>query len=131
MGVTGAEDARNEHAGKLEIADVFGLTSHALDRIDRRTGGPDHFESACGVLLLGHGASYACNRRDAVMTDSRMRLYAAQRHRLPLSARRASSSVGRGIRSRNAFVVMIWPDVQNPHWKPLCWMNACWIGCSS
>jgi hypothetical protein len=56
MGVAGAEDTGNEHAGKLEVADVFGLASHALDRIDRRTGGPNHFESACTVLLLRHGA---------------------------------------------------------------------------
>jgi hypothetical protein len=25
---------------------------------------------------------------------------------------------------------MIWPEVQNPHWKPSCSMNASWSGCS-
>ena len=76
-------------------------------------------------------SSYARVSRDAAITDSRIFLYAEQRHRLPLSARRAWSSVGFGIRSSSAFVVMIWPDVQKPHWKPLCSTNACWIGCSA
>jgi hypothetical protein len=74
VGVRAAEDAGDEHARQLEVGGVLRLTGDALDRVDDRSISADHPESACGVLLLRHGASYACIRRDAVMTDSRMRL---------------------------------------------------------
>src|SRR4029077_1357879 len=50
---------------------------------------------------------YARIRRDAAMTDSRIFLYAEHRHRLPLSASRAWSSVGFAVLSRNTFVLII------------------------
>src|SRR6202022_4042185 len=55
---------------------------------------------------------------------------APQRQRLPLTARNTSSVVGDGLRLRSPTHDMIWPGVQNPHWKASCSMKPSWTGWS-
>jgi hypothetical protein len=38
VGVAGAEDAGDQHARQLQVADVLGLAGDALDGVDWRTG---------------------------------------------------------------------------------------------
>ena len=54
-----------------------------------------------------------------------------QRHRLPDSAHRTSSSVGSGFSSSSALAASIIPGVQKPHCRPCSSLKPSWIGCSS
>src|SRR4030095_1024376 len=50
--------------------------------------------------------------------------YPAQRHSVSFNAKRISSRVGFGFRSSNAYAVIIWPGIQNPHCTAPCSTKA-------
>src|SRR2546427_595891 len=69
----------------------------------------------------------------AVKTESKIFGYSEQRQMLPERASRTWSSVtvGTGVLFSSAYVLMMNPRVQMPHWNPPCCQNARWIGCRS
>src|SRR6185503_14672690 len=72
-----------------------------------------------------------CSFLAAQSTDLTMFWYPVQRHKLPDSAQRTSSSVGSGFSSSRALAASIMPGVQKPHCKPCSCLKPSWIGCSS
>ena len=62
----------------------------------------------------------------ARFTASKIFTYPVQRHRLRASAFFMVSLSGSGSRSRSAFVAMIMPGVQNPHWTAPASTKASW-----
>src|SRR5204862_8292742 len=59
---------------------------------------------------------YFIPRRAADIPAFTMFTYAPQRQRLPVTARRTSSSVGFAFERRRATIDMTCPGVQKPHW---------------
>ena len=56
--------------------------------------------------------------------------YPVQRHRLPSSPTRTSSSLGCGFSASSDTAAMTMPGVQKPHCRPCSVWNACCMGCN-
>src|SRR5215207_3178390 len=92
--------------------------------------------AALGLLALdvhdAHGRPPALAASSAARCPARtMFWYAPQRQRLPLTARRISSSLGARCSESNAVTLIIWPGVQKPHWYASASTKARWTGSSS
>ena len=129
-----------EHARERDVLCVRRASGHALHAVDALPRLPDLLElHARGVrgevaalddrerledLALEFVATlddsqsghYFVPRRAADIPAFTMFTYAPQRQRLPVTARRISSSVGFAFERRRATIDMTCPGVQKPHW---------------
>src|SRR3954464_4550611 len=102
-----------QHAGNAKVVGVLALAGSLARRVDQRNGLTDDGE----VAHLAAAIPFFSASTAALMAWN-ICVYPVQRHRLPLSAWRMSSSFGSGFRSSSAFTVIMKPGVQYPHCAP-------------
>ena len=109
-----------EHPGRAEIArerELAGDFRHGVGAPRGRNGG-----------AASQRPRRAAHRLAATRTASRIFWYPVQRHRLPESASRISSSVGSDVRRRRSAAATTNPGVQKPHCTAPASANASWTG---